>query len=313
MFDIDLVVPYVDNTDKVWIKGFKDFCKSHAEYKGHLQTINGERYRDRDNLFSLNLRLIRACLPFVRNIYLIVSNIEQIKGLNTKGINVVLHEDIMPKEILPTFNSSVIEMFVGNIKGLAEHFIYINDDMFPVRKMKPTDFFTEDGKGVKMDIYPLHITTESNLFRKMVIRIYRDVFKDTDDYLGDDFYLRPEHSASPLLLSVVQDTYKKYEAQIRAHCEPFRNPQQFNQYLFMYEQIKRDLVEPSPLKFIYLKMKNDNFLRVLYDIANKNGSNLDWICFNDNEEDEMLQDYNTRCRLIKESLEICLARLEGNK
>ena len=39
-------------------------------------------------------------------------------------------KQFIPNNFLPTFNSCTIEMFIGNIKGLSEYFIYGNDDMF---------------------------------------------------------------------------------------------------------------------------------------------------------------------------------------
>ena len=50
----------------------------------------------------------------------------------------------MPPEVLPTFNSTTIEMFIANIPDLAEHFIYGNDDIYPLRPTLPDDWFTED-------------------------------------------------------------------------------------------------------------------------------------------------------------------------
>ena len=37
-------------------------------------------------------------------------------------------------------------MYIHNIEGLAEHFIYFNDDMYPVMPLNKEDFFTEDDK-----------------------------------------------------------------------------------------------------------------------------------------------------------------------
>jgi len=67
--------------------------------------------------------------------------------VHSVDINIVLHEDIIPEKYLPTFNSTTIEMFLCKIKGLSEHFIYFNDDMFPVMPHSMNDFFI-DGKSV---------------------------------------------------------------------------------------------------------------------------------------------------------------------
>ena len=302
---IDLVMPYVNNQDPIWRATFKNYCEAHSEYADKLEMIDGERFRDVNNYFALNLDLIRACMPFIRKFWLIVSNPEQVEGMNLTGIDVVLQKDIMPACALPTFNSSVIEMFIGNIKDLADRFIYLNDDMIPLRVLSESDFFTSDGKA-KMTIYTQHETTINSPFRELVARIYRDVFKGTDAYLGDDFYLRPEHSATPMITSVVRDCQKIYHDKIMAHVEAFRNTEQFTQYLYVYEMIKRDLVVPSELPFIYLKLRQQDFLNKCYMICHKDGSRYGMMCFNDDVEDNLLGDAELRHKVLRRTLELCL-------
>lgn len=309
---IDLVMPYVNNKEKVWITSFKIFCKTHKEYAYKLQEINGERYRDDYNLFELNLKLIRACLPFIRTIHLIVSNPEQVKGLDLTGVHLVLHKDIMPESILPTFNSSTIEMFIHKIEGLSERFIYQNDDMIPLRVMSESDFF--DGDKAKITIFTQHETTNNSLFRQMVLNQYREVFKGTDDYLGDDFYLRPEHSATPMFLSVVKYTREKYKDIIDAHLEAFRNEYQHTQYLYVYEMIKQGRVCESDQKFIYLKLRDTKYLENCYKICDTKGAWFNYMCVNDDIEDSHLQDKDLRYKVLRRALELCLQYItEKNK
>ena len=52
-------------------------------------------------------------MPWIRNLYLIVSNKEQVPAwVNQENVKIVLHEDIIPAQFLPTFNSTAIEMFI---------------------------------------------------------------------------------------------------------------------------------------------------------------------------------------------------------
>jgi len=46
---------------------------------------------------------------------------------------------------LPTFNSHVIEAHLHKIDGLAEHFIYFNDDVFVARPLPVGHFFKSNG------------------------------------------------------------------------------------------------------------------------------------------------------------------------
>ena len=45
------------------------------------------------------------------------------------------------EDCLPTFNSKSIEAMLWRIPGLAEYFLYFNDDCFLVKYSSPKDFF----------------------------------------------------------------------------------------------------------------------------------------------------------------------------
>ena len=47
--------------------------------------------------------------------------------------------------VLPTHNSHAVESQLHNIEGLAEHFLYSNDDMFFGRPISPDLFFSPGG------------------------------------------------------------------------------------------------------------------------------------------------------------------------
>jgi hypothetical protein len=56
-------------------------------------------------------------------------------------LNIVNHKDFIPEEYLPLFNSRAIEININKIKGIADKFVYFNDDQFLINKVKPEDFF----------------------------------------------------------------------------------------------------------------------------------------------------------------------------
>lgn len=68
------------------------------------------------------------------------------KWLNTNSSKLVIvkHEEFIPAEYLPTFNSFTIEFFFHKIKGLSDHFVYFNDDMFLINSVSPDRFFRDD-------------------------------------------------------------------------------------------------------------------------------------------------------------------------
>ena len=68
------------------------------------------------------------------------------KWLNTahEKIQIVKHEDFMAPAYLPTFNINSIELNLHRIKGLSEHFVFFNDDMFLIDFVRPEDFSKTD-------------------------------------------------------------------------------------------------------------------------------------------------------------------------
>ena len=129
---MDIVITYVDGLDPLWQKDYEAAVGRDPLTK---------RFRDWGTLKYL-LRGVERYLPFIRNVYLVVSRRSQVPSwVNTENLKIVLHEDIIPSEYLPVFNSAAIEMFLHRIEGLDEEYIYFNDDIFPLRECSSTDFF----------------------------------------------------------------------------------------------------------------------------------------------------------------------------
>ena len=107
------------------------------------------RYFDNDEL-RFSLRSVWKYLPWVNHIYL-VTNKQRPKWLvDHPKITVVDHQEIIPEELLPTFNSVTIEMYLQNIPGLSEKFLYFNDDMFINAPLKQDFFFQNDKPVVRL-------------------------------------------------------------------------------------------------------------------------------------------------------------------
>lgn len=62
-------------------------------------------------------------------------------NINNPKLNIAKHSDFIPQKYLPTFSSQPIELNLHRINGLAERFVYFNDDMFLLRPVKRELFF----------------------------------------------------------------------------------------------------------------------------------------------------------------------------
>lgn len=144
---IDIVIPWVDGNDPEWQKEYKKYV---ALEKGRDDN-SVLRYRDWDNLQYL-FRGIEKFAPWVRKVHFITTG-QKPKWLNMNApkLNFVRHEDFIPKEWLPTFSARPIELNLHRIEGLAEQFVYFNDDFFLLRPVKKERFF-KNGQPCDMAI-----------------------------------------------------------------------------------------------------------------------------------------------------------------
>jgi len=143
---IDAVFAWVDGSDPAHIAKRLRYIKD-AERPDTLNIAAiPTRFQDSGELWY-SVRLARKHAPWLRKIHIVTDDqkpawlTEEIsRDLN---INLVGHKDIFGgyEEYLPTFNSRAIEAMISRIPGLAEHFIYFNDDFFIIKPVKPDEFF----------------------------------------------------------------------------------------------------------------------------------------------------------------------------
>ncbi len=134
--DIDIVVLWVDGNDPAWQK---EKAKYQEEKITDANAVN--RFRDW-GLMKYWFRAIENFAPWVRTIHFVTwGHTPDFLKLDHTKLHIVRHEDYLPRENLPLFNSAAIEMSIHKIDGLAEHFIYFNDDSFLLRPVNQECFF----------------------------------------------------------------------------------------------------------------------------------------------------------------------------
>ena len=102
MKDIDIVVPFVDNTDSVWREIYKEFCIK-CGLQNKLIDMRTERYSDNLRLIDYQLKLINKNMPWVRKIFLLLMNREQEPKDLPNNVQIVYHAAFIPQKFLPTF------------------------------------------------------------------------------------------------------------------------------------------------------------------------------------------------------------------
>lgn len=135
--DIDIVIPWVDGSDPEWLND----KNKYSPPSGTDATL--QRYRD-FGLLKYNFRGFAKFAPWVRKVHFITwGHIPEWLDTNCPKLHIVRHEDYIPKKWLPTFSVNPIELNMHRIDGLAEHFIYFNDDTYLLRPVRTKDFFRE--------------------------------------------------------------------------------------------------------------------------------------------------------------------------
>jgi hypothetical protein len=146
-FAIDIVYTWVNDQDPKWQERKQSHLPGSLSSDDRASRAHHlERYKNRDEL-RYSLRSVEAFAPWVRRIF-IVTDDQTPEWLNAghPKIAVVDHREIFSeKHALPSFNSSGIETQLHHIDGLAEHFLYFNDDFFLGQLCSPTDFFLANG------------------------------------------------------------------------------------------------------------------------------------------------------------------------
>ena len=141
---IDFVLPWVDSQDPEWQK----LRQQHAKNQSLSDANSSARFRDSGTLKYV-LRSIEKNCPWYNKIYLITcGHYPKWLDLSSSRIELVSHSDIYDNiNHLPVFNSNSIEMNLSNIKGLSEHFVYLNDDTVIFSEIDTERFFV-NGKPV---------------------------------------------------------------------------------------------------------------------------------------------------------------------
>lgn len=236
--NIDLVYLWVDGNDPEWLK------KKQLFMDKKINTVG--RYQDNQEL-KYSLRSVEKHLPWIRKIFIVTDNqIPTFLDTSHPKIEIVYHSEIIPKEILPTYNSVIIEYFIYKIPDLSEHFLYANDDMFINANLSPS-FFFKDGTPIVRMVYDPIIKREIQLKKALNINInnyrisienaYRlfekkfDVFYPVTPHHNIDAYLKSDHKA------VVEDVFKEELA--ATFLNRFRNKTDIQRILFSYYAIAK--------------------------------------------------------------------------
>lgn len=148
-FPVDAVVTWVDGSDPQWRHRRDTATTSEAATEPEAGTeadSADHRFRDRGEL-RYCLRSIAAYAPWIRQVFLVTDDqVPDWLAVEHPGLTVVSHRELFEDpDVLPVFNSHAIETQLHRIPGLAEHYLYFNDDVFLGRPQRPQNYFPPSG------------------------------------------------------------------------------------------------------------------------------------------------------------------------
>lgn len=153
MNKIDIVLLWVDGNDPIWQSKFRYYSSSLTGDKRDI------RFRDWENLKYL-FRGIDKFAPWVNKVHFVTcGHLPDWLNIRAKKLHFVKHDDFIPSDCLPTFNSHSIELYLHKIQGLSEKFIYFNDDTFLIDYVPEERFFRN---SLPCDMAALNVMQPNN-------------------------------------------------------------------------------------------------------------------------------------------------------
>ena len=307
--DIDIVVTWVDGSDPEWRNEKRKYLP------GNTDGDNDERFREW-GLIRYWFRCIEKNAPWVRKIHFVTwGHLPKWLDTSNPRLHIVNHKDYLPEEARPCFNSTLLERYFHKIPGIAEHFVYFNDDFY-LLGVVDKDFFFKNGLPKDMLAFQPVVANPSNpvmshhfLNNTLVLSKYFDKRKNVMQHKGNYFHigypplyffynmlelgfprytgLYSVHNATPFLKSVYERVWEKEGDYLRSlDGNHFRDDTDVNQYLFReWGKLEGKFVPANVTRHVmYSEMSDDNnkLLRLIADGGKRSlKPDIKMLCLND--------------------------------
>ncbi|GIE62148.1 exopolysaccharide phosphotransferase [Actinoplanes octamycinicus] len=283
-FPIDVVYTWVDGSDPAWQRR-KARALAENPWVGEIngQAANDSRWISRDEL-RYSMRALHCFAPWVRHVYLVTDDqTPSWLDRNHPRLTVVSHREIFGDSgRLPTFNSQAIESKLHRIPGLAEHFLYLNDDVILGRPVTPDLFFTAGGltkffpSAAQVDLAPRGPADRpADSAAKNNRRLIEKTF-------GRVLTRKMMHAPHPSRRSVLEEIEERFAEPLRSTAEhQFRHPDDVSllSSLQQYYAYLTGLATPGVLRYKYTDLADPvtpfRLARLL------RSRNVDAFCLND--------------------------------
>jgi hypothetical protein len=220
-FDIDMVFSWVDGSSV-------EFQRARAKRMQSYVVGDGDdsdaRFRQINEL-KYALRSVYMFAPWVRRIFIVTDSPRPEWLAEHPAVTLVRSEDhFEDPSVLPTHNSHAVEAQLHHIDGLAEHFLYSNDDMFIGRAISPDIFFSPGGVTKFVEAATRIGLGDSDPSRsgfENAARVNRRLLRER---FGKVTTRHLEHSAAPMRKSVLHELQAEFPEEFqRTAASRFRS------------------------------------------------------------------------------------------
>lgn len=142
---IDAVYLWVDDDDPAW-RARRDAALVARGRPPAAGAVSAARFRQHDEL-RYSMRSLDYFVPWVRRVFLVTDG-QRPDWLvdDDTVVTVVDHRDILEPDHAPVFNSHALCARLHHIPGLADNYLYVNDDVFFAAPVLPSQWFTPSGQ-----------------------------------------------------------------------------------------------------------------------------------------------------------------------
>lgn len=254
-FPIDMVYLWCNGQDP-------DFIKRKNEYRLCTDKLNNVlstgdvRFFDNDEL-KYSLRSLEKNAPWINHVFIVTDRqIPEWLNINNERITIVDHSELLPLSIIPCFNSSVIERYIGFIPNLQEHFLYGNDDTFFGEPVSPEFFFTDGIPIVRLmhfnkdcqalDRESLHRMKEQvSFWGNSVINSWELLFSEYK--LSKSEIYETHHNVDAFTKSSYRECFYQFQKELDMNLNRFRSKNDIQRILFSMNPIFQKKAVPRIL------------------------------------------------------------------
>jgi len=280
--ELDAVYLWVNDADPKWQAARQAALGRNAPA---LAANSDSRFRQFGEL-EASLRLLAKNAPFIRRVHIVTAGQtpkwrKPIDSLPFE-VRIVDHQDFMPAEYLPTFNSHALTANLHRIADLAEHFLYLNDDVFVGRPTTPETWFKDGSLRLRYTATPVpardSLAADDSVYlpRHNVLALATKEHWPTIEGM-------PEHGPHPMFRDVMFELWQHFQVALeRTSQAKFRSASDLNPEWLANEYLHaqgRAIVEKST-SYKYVAINKADAVTAIIDLVLRRGR-VQTICLND--------------------------------